>query len=877
MFLVPYFKVSIHLLDSTFQLFSIMAKKQKTTGKIVAYWLRRIFVLLGSILLLLALTLILLAAFFEERIGRIVINEVNANLKTELIVEQAELSLIWDFPNANVSLKNVEIKGVHYDKEPLLTAENLAFKFGIWGLFTSNYVVESIELKKGSLYIVQGKKGNNFDVFTDTGSPTETSTNALKLSIQEAVLDDIDFYYQDKHVQHEAKGRLDNAYFAGRFQRQDFDVESTAEVQMQYLRIDGSGRFLKKERLAYEAIIDVDGEEKKYSIREIKLFVDGNSFSANGFWQEKDRGVLLNFNVESQTAQLQSILSLLPGELTERIGNFNSEANMFFNASVMGLYTATSQPGIDFSFGLKDGRLGHPSMPENLENVSFRAEFSNGEGRRNSTARFEISDFTAELDGQELNMQLLVQNIDDPQVDFSLSGVVEMQALFRLFGQGFESGAGNLNINTVYLRGRYKDMLDSRRLNNVAMGGELHFRDIDLAYKGTHLRIPDGRIKLQENLLQVEELQINVGESDLLISGQAKNILPVLLADSSNQQAARLLFNFGLLSKRLALNELRNFIPMFADSSSAGVDSSLQIEAYSQFLRGKIALRIEDFQYDFLMLKKLSGELHFSPKLLQIKGLKAQAMDGNIEINSEVKLENSPQLTAYADLKQVDIQRVFRECKNFGQHVLTNENIHGKLTSLIKVEAAFDKYGNFQDDQLYAIMDILIQDGELLNFDMMERFAKYVKLKDLQQVVFSDLQNQLRIENKTVYIPAMFIRSNAANLLISGRHDFNQDMEYRIKVNASQALMNSFRKHNDDYTPLKAQQAGLFNVYAYIHGNLYKDYEVTLGRRNVKRYLEAQLQDETPSLRNKLREAFSVEVQDLEEPAAWKDLPGLLE
>lgn len=854
-----------------------MGKKSKTTGKIVAYWTRRILVVLGSTLMLIVLILIMLAAFFEERIGRIVINEVNNNLKTELTVDQAELSLIWDFPNANVTLKNVEIKGVHYTDKPLLTAENLAFKFGIWGLFTSNYVVESVEVEKGSLYIVQGKKGDSFDVFKTTQSDGSTSSNALELSIEEAVFDDITFYYQDKRVQHEAKGTLDNAYFAGRFQRKDFDVESTAEIQMEYLRIDGSGRFLRNENVAYETIIDVDGGEKKYSIREIKIFVDGNSFAANGFWQEKDRGLLLNFNVESQTAQLQSILSLLPGELTERLGNFNSAADMFFNASIMGLYTATSQPGIDFSFGLKDGSLSHPDMPKSLEDVSFRAEFSNGEGRSNNTARFEISDFTAELDGQVLKMQLLVDNLDDPQVDFSLSGVAEMQALFRLMGEGFESGAGNLNINTVYLRGRYKDMLDSRRLKNVAMGGELSFRDIDLVYKGQHLYIPDGRIKLQENLLQVEELKMRLGESDVLISGQAKNILPVLLADSTNQQRAQLLFNFALVSEKLNLNEIRKLLPTSADTSGTAADSSLHIENYSQFLRGQLALRIEDFQYDFLMLNELRGELHFLPKILQIKGLKAKAMDGALEINSEMQLDDRLKLTAYVDLKQVDIQRVFRECKNFGQDVLTNENIHGKLTSLLKVEAAFDEYGRFLDEQLYAIMDILIEDGELINFEMLERFAKYVKLKDLQHINFSDLQNQLRIENKTVYIPAMFIRSNAANLLISGRHDFNQDMEYRIKVNASQALMNSFRRQNDDYTPLKAQQTGLFNVYAYISGNLYEDYEVKMGRRNVKRYLEAQLENETPELRNRLREAFSEEVQNLEEPAAWKDLPGLLE
>lgn len=847
--------------------------KNKTTGRVIAYWARQVFVVVGSILLLLVILLLLLAAFFEERIGRIVIDEVNASLKTELRVEQAELSLIWDFPDASVSLKNVEVQGANYQEQPLLKAENLAFKFGILGLFSGNYVVESIEMEKGSIYVVQGKKGSNFEVFRQ--EEETKSKKALYLSIDEAVFKEVTFYYHNQEQQHEAKGLFDNAYFAGRFKSTDFDLRSTAEMKMDFIRIDGSDRFLRKEDLAYETLIEVKGAEQKYNISEIKLFVDGNSFAADGFWQQKDQGLLLNLNLESESAQLQSILALLPSSLTREIGAFNSEADMFFNASIMGLYTPNSQPGIDFSFGLKDGSLRHPDLKQALEDVSFRADFSNGEGRSNSTASFEISDFKAQLDGQELEMQLRMDNLNDPQVNFSLSGVADLHALYPLLGPGFEAGRGRLEINSLYLQGRYKDMLSSSRLSKVRMGGELRLRDVDLSYQNKGLRIPDGRIKLQENILQVEQLQLEMGESDLLLSGQAKNLLPVLLADSTNRQQAQLLFNFALQSEKFQMGDFRHFFSASNDSSQ--VDSSLQIEAVSRFLRGKIALRIADFQYDFLQAQQLKGELKFEPRLLQIKQASAQAMGGTVGLNSEVVLSNQPKISAYLDLQKVDIQRLFKECKNFGQSVLTNANIHGQLTSLLKVEAAFDRYGNFLDEQLYAIMDVFIENGELLNFELLQRFAKYVKIEDLQRVVFSDLKNQLRIENQTVFIPAMFIRSNAANLLISGTHRFNQDMEYRVKVNASQVIMNAFREHNSDYTPLKAQRAGLFNLYAYIKGNLYEDYKVSLGKGPVKRYLEAQLQQDMPALRNRLQEAFSQEVQNLEEPEAWKDLPGLLE
>jgi hypothetical protein len=71
-------------------------------------------------------------------------------------------------------------------------------------------------------------------------------------------------------------------------------------------------------------------------------------------------------------------------------------------------------------------------------------------------------------------------------------------------------------------------------------------------------------------------------------------------------------------------------------------------------------------------------------------------------------------------------------------------------------------------------------------------------MRDLEQISFKELQNQFKIEQGRFYMPAMFIQSNALNLMIGGEYSFNHDMDFKIKVNAGQIFANKFKKYNPD-------------------------------------------------------------------------------
>jgi len=264
-------------------------------------------------------------------------------------------------------------------------------------------------------------------------------------------------------------------------------------------------------------------------------------------------------------------------------------------------------------------------------------------------------------------------------------------------------------------------------------------------------------------------------------------------------------------------------------------------------------------------------------------------MEGLFEINSKIHFTERPFIEAYIGCNDVDVEQFFAKLNNFSQETLKDHHIRGALTALIKMNAYWDGQGNFLNDQLFVVADITLKDGELIGLSMLESFSTYIKIRDLRHIKFAELKNQFKIQNRVFIMPAMFIQSNALNLLIGGTHDFDQNIDYKMKINVSQVIAQRFKKHNPELRPIKAKKQGLFNLYGRLYGNLDVEdgYEFKKGKKNVKPFLENDLSQQI-ALNNTLKQEFrkSMEItgydarlaqqldnmiQELREPDEWQD------
>lgn len=842
-------------------------------------FLRRFLIGLLVLFVLSVLAFWVASRFFGESLGRQVVTQINKQLKSELKVGRVDLSLWNSFPNASINLYSATLRDTR--KRPLLNADRLAFRFGLLSLLGSKIKVHSILISKGELTLHVDRKGKaNYDIWKSAPSDAKEEKNkdesgGATLLLEEALLEDLELAYVDETARQEIRVRVDEANFSGQFNSKQFVLSSTAKMYSHYMDVD-STTYLDNKKIAYDARIFVDMEKGHYEMDDVTLTLENNSFKAFGYVNDNPKSMYYDLYMHNDEGDLASLLQLLPSAYASSIADFNTAGNFKVKALIKGESDKQHTPQIRAEVNLDKGRISSSKLSDPLNDVALALTYDNGQNSRSGLSFFEIKKFKGLFQGEPLEMDLRVEDLDDPYIHFAMNGALSLNLVYGLLAlPSITEGSGKLALRDLRLDGRYEDMLRDYRNGRVSASGSLLFQQAALTINNEKMVIEEGALQMTKGDLSISNIKINGAGSDIALNGTATNLLPVLFADSLNSNEAELGFQASLQSQNLDLDRLMAITaitPETVDTTQVSIDSLkeeqiLRREHITQFLKGAFDAQIGQFNYNLIDGRDFKGQLVFNNNELNVKG-QTIAMNGRFDVDGQVFFEDEPRLHAKLTCNGIDIRTFFEQTENFGQETLQAQHLQGRLNANIAIYAYWDKEGHFMMDRLRVLAGVGIRDGMLRDFDMLKSFSTYVKEKDLMEIRFVNLQNFLEVRNRRLFLPAMFIQSNALNLTVSGEHSFDQDINYAIKVNAGQVLANRLKKHDPKLSPQPARRKGFFNLYYTITGTIDK-YEVTSAKKQVKSDFE-----KSETYKNELKAALEQEFGPLDlmkEPVDWND------
>ena len=839
-------------------------------------FLKRLLIILLIFFVVLIGAVSIIAGLFEDRVGRTLTSEINKQLTTELTIEGFELTVIRSFPNLSANLRGVRLEGKGGSE--LLRAREIAFRFGLLSLLSSNLQVKSVIISDGALNVRVAKDGTaNYDIFAESEETSEDEGGSSTIDLQEARLQQIELNYQDLSAKQEIKGIVEDARFSGAFSSSKFTLESEAALFSEFAELDGI-RYLPNTPLAYEANIAVDIEEGIYTLEQVRLTVEENAFELDGTIEQWDSGTYFDLFATAEDGNLAGVLALLPAPYAESLQGIESGGRFAFNAMVKGQANQKQNPEIRVEFSLEDGRLSSDLLEKPLKDVSFNAVFSNGKYHSNRSSVFTLERFTAYFNRELVEMRLRVANFDDPDIDFYLDGVLPLETAYGLLGNPkITGGDGEVEIKNLEVKGAYADMIRTSRISRVQASGAIEFDDASLSIEDETLLLDRGELRLEGNRLFIDGLRLEGAGNDITFQGSAFNLLPVLFADSLNTQRAQLEFDASLKAEEMDIDRLLQFgslSPEEQEEPEAVRDSIREAQIQEQemlvnFLNGAFRAEIRSFNYEKIEGQDFNGQLDFRGGRMGVQG-KVQAFGGSLELDGETVFERRPRLKAKMVCEGIDVSTFFEQTNNFGQEVLTARHLSGALDAKIAIFAYWDEQGHFLMDDLRVLAGVGITNGALKNFELLEDFSTFVHIDDLRNIRFVDMQNFLEVRNGRLLLPAMFIRSNAMNMTISGEHSFDNEIAYHLKVNAGQVLANRFKQHDAALDPKPAKKDGWFNLYYAILGTI-DDYNIESAKRRVKSEFELSSVRKR-DIQRALEEEFGI-VELIEEPESWKDIP----
>jgi len=819
-----------------------------------------------------------IASIFEEKIGNKVITEVNKQLTSELKVADFDLSVVSSFPNISANLRGVEIADNKGDV--LLEAEKIAFKMGLFSLLSSNIKVKSVVVSNGALNVEVDRKGKaNYIIFeASEEEEEETSAAGPSISLAEARLEDIELIYSDKRAKQEVMGKIIKADFSGQFSSQQFSLDSEASVVTRFVELEGS-RYLAGKHIDYDARLFIDLENGLYKFEDVSLAIESNVFKVDGEIENQGESLFYDLYFTSEKSSLASMIQLLPADKLASFSDFTSTGKFTVEATLKGESSERKNPEIRAELRLQDGKISNPKMDGTLKDVSFLASFDNGQYHNNRSTTLKIDKFKGYFNRELLEFDLQVDNLDDPSIDFAMDGVFPVKMAYGLLkSYRISNGGGEIELKNIKINGRYQDMISTSRINRVTATGEVTFDDAFLTINKEKMMIDRGRLILQDNTMAIEDLNIDGAGSEVMFQGAAYNVIPVLFADSLNTKKAELAFSADLFAKEIDFDRLLSLSAVTSDQAAAAEvaveelkeERSQKREHITNFLNGTFKAQIEAYNFNKIEGKDFEGKLTFRNSEMSIEG-NTEAMDGNFILDGNFYIEEEPRLVARLTCDDINIKTFFQQGENFGQDVLQAKHLDGSLDSKIAIYAFWDNQGNFQADKLRVLAGVGIHDGSLKNFEMLENFSSFVKVKDLRNIKFTNMENFLEIKNQRLYIPAMFIQSNALNLTISGEHSFEHEIAYNIKVNAGQVIAAKFTKHDPGLKPKKAQRKGWFNLFYSVLGTL-EDYNIVSAKKRVKSDFEIS-EMRRRDIQAALEKEFRTVIELVDEPVDWRDIP----
>ncbi len=760
---------------------------------------------------------------YKDEIISYFLDEANKHIKTPIDVGEINVSIFNHFPNISINLKDVTIMESSNNNVGVLgKAKRISVSFSPIDIIRKNYVVKGLHLSEADVNILIDKNGIPNYLFYEI----DTTSKGTKFSLQNITGDKLNINYLDQksgyHVAVYIKKANAQLTQTGKMMKLSVNGDLiTDEIKV------GDRIFFNNKVIELETEFDLDLKNKVYDFHSGNIKVDNGEFDVSGGIDAINRNI--NLAVKGVNTTFQSINSLLSNDLSKYLKAYDSKGAVYFLSSINGNYSDNASPQITVEFGAKNASFFHRKFKKQIKNVNLNGHFATSKINKSSNYKLSLNNFSCKLEDKMLEGSMTLQNFKDYKIDLTLKGEADVNTLLLLFPEKYVKTAfGNIEMD-IRLKGKLKN---PKLSENLDASGEIKLKNVSFVLTGEKLpfnRI-NGSLMMNNNDLAINELSGNVGNSDFLLNGYVKDLSDILLSKDKVYK-----MQADLYSHHIDFDELLK-------SNFASRDTTKNT-TYEFKISPKISLdfncEIDQLNFKRFYGRNIKGRIEIKQQIAILKNVYLSSMGGKINISGSVnsKRENKIETISEANLSGINVDSIFYVFNNFNQDWLIDENLKGQLKAEINLYMNFNNNLELNDESMVADIQTTISNGELNNFEPMMKLSKFVEEESLAHMRFSHITNEIRVKNRTIYLPEMEIRSNVSNIIVSGTHTFDKDIEYHLRVPLKSFIRISKKKGYN-----KSAREGM-SLLLKITGNT-SDYSISYDTKTLINNIKSDLLDE---------------------------------
>lgn len=756
-------------------------------------WLRiTIIVFSGLIGLLLLLWLALAFYIYTHKasILKQISDQLNDRLHGgELSIGELEPSLVESFPDVSVALKEVSVKdslwGQHHHE--LVKVSRLFVQVNTLALLRKQLDIKQISLQKGTIYLYTDSTGytnasvlrkKDEQVKSTKGSSTNADITRLKLDHVRLVMEN------------QLKGKsfdFDIARLWGSLLTNDSGW--TAKVDMN-LKVNSfafnteRGSFLKGKDLSTDLELHFNTKKKVLDIPQQILRIDDQqdlSVGANfSFADDK----AFTIHIIAQDASLAHVATMLTPNIKERLDSIHMEKPLDAECVIKGGLADKGTPLLKVIWKTANNNISTKGLE--LTECSFGGSYSNdwipGNGHGDDNSIISLYDLNTRCFSIPVKADTVhISNLQHP----ALTGY--FRADFPLTDLNAD-GAFNFTSGTAKANLFYKGGITAGDTIKPYLKGTVEVLHGALAYIPRNLQFTDCNAKLDftGQDLYLENISVQTARSKLLMEGSVLNITNLFFTAPEKLQ-----LSWKVHSPVVDLNEFRSFLAQrsrvvhskaVARKKMTRITRQLDVMLSSCNVNLNVAL--DKLIYQRFIATQVKADLSLTQSDIRLNQIALSHAGGTILLSGNVAQNgNNNRFKINTDINNVHVDQLFYAFNDFGMQSLNSKNLRGILSAKANISGNIYDNGKVAPKSLYGNIGFELRQGALVHVSQLEDIGNIAfRKRDMGNITFENLKNNLTIQGDKVQVPPMQINSSVLNMDVSGVYGMTSGTDLYIDV-----------------------------------------------------------------------------------------------
>ena len=800
--------------------------------------LKRILFYFVLTLVTLIVALVISVYVFKDRIINEFIREANKSLNTPVSIRKIDVSALSDFPSLSIVFHDVYIEDSHTGKDTLLSAKKISFRLNPIQVWQGIYDVKGLRIEKSVTRLkinVVGK--SNYNIVREGSGSSGTGT--ISFDLKNVKLIDTEVSYDDK---------LNDQYHLFRSDALDASIGITGDLYKIHAEGDvtteqvgvGTQRFLVHKEFDAVADIDYDDENKVVTIKPSTLELQRSTFGVTGTYNFKNRN-LIDLEAHGQNTDIQTVLRLLPDGFSSQFKEYQSDGDVYFTFTVKGEISEKKDPLFSIAFGCTDATLFHPSYNSRITKANLEGSFATPSFSSLADARLFLRKVKGELNGLPFEADFGMSDFDNPVIDLVFKGDLDARSIMSFYPiPGVNEMSGTLKADVAF-SGEIGLLKKRATAQKVKASGTLDLSGLHLSLGDRPVIIDklNGSLQFNNNDMALSNCSGTIGNSDFVLNGLFKNSVTFLLFE--NQPIG---IEADLQSKYLDVDEL--FSIAFGNEASGEYQFAISPNLHLNF-----NCSVGSLQYRRFKPRHIAGNLLIKNQMAVSRKLSFNAMGGSLTVDGIVDAKNPKAIDVVTGFKLngVYLDSLFYVFENFDQDFIQDKHLKGQATADINTEMNFNEKLKLFPETLIADISATIKHGELNNFEPLKSLNRYLDDEGLAKLRFGDLKNDIHVENKVILVPQMEISSNVTTIQLSGTHNFDGHIDYRVTA----PLRNKKKIDPDEaFGAIEDDGGGKAKIFLKITGTT-DNYDVSYDKQALKKNIASGLKKEVQELRDAIK------------------------